>query len=339
MNQQKQPMQTENTQPAQNPQPTQQKATPKKSKPIKLVIYLVAIFLIVLVTNPYSFPFMPESVSAFLSEGTNTLFGDMSEVVEIVSFNLGGIVQVIVMVLALLVLREVFLFVLKRIKPKTPRGMTLKDLTESAVKYIIVIFGIFWALSLLGVNITTLFAGAGILALIIGFGAESLIADIVTGTFMIFENQFNIGDVIEIDGFRGTVTQIGLRTTSVKDIGENEKIFNNSDIRNIINLSNEFSYAICDIAVPYTADLEAARTVINTAMQGLYMQNPNMFKKAPEFLGVQEFTSEGVLLRVRASVSESDRFDAARAVNWALKVQLQSAGMGVPYSSEVQVAK
>ncbi len=311
----------------------------RKSNPVKLIIYIAAIFLIVVITNPQIFPFLPNSIVSFLNNGTSSFLGDMSEIVEIVSFNLGGVVQVIVMVLVMLILRELLLLALKLVKPKSPRGQTLKNLAESAIQYIIVMVGIFWGLSLLGVNVTTLFAGAGILALIIGFGAESLIADIVTGTFMIFENQFNIGDVIEIDGFRGEVTYIGLRTTNLKDVGENEKIFNNSDIRNIINLSNDNSYAICDISVPYYADLEAARNVINVAMQSLQMQNLDMFKTIPQFLGVQEFTSEGVVLRVRASVSEKDRFDAARAINWTLKVHLQSAGMGIPHSNEIQVAK
>ncbi len=323
----------------QNQSPSKHKANKRKSNPVKLLIYIAAIFLIVVITNPQVFSFLPSSLVSSLNNGTSSFLGDMSEIVKIVSFNIGGVIQVIVMVLVMLVLRELILFILGLIKPKSSRGQTLKNLTESATQYIIVIIGIFWGLSLLGVNVTTLFAGAGILALIIGFGAESLIADIVTGTFMIFENQFNIGDVIEIDGFRGIVTHIGLRTTNLKDLGENEKIFNNSDVRNIINLSNDNSYAICDITIPYYADLEAARNVVIVAMQSLQMQNPTLFKQTPEFLGVQEFTSEGVVIRVRASVSEKDRFDAARLVNWALKVQLQSAGMGVPHSNEIQVAK
>ncbi len=326
-------------QPEQNMSAPQKKSSKRKSNPIKLIIYIAAVFLIMVITNPQIFPFLPNSVVLFLNSSTSSFLGDMSEIIDIVSFNLGGIVQVVVMVLVMLILRELLLFTLGLVKPKSPRGQTLKNLSESAVQYIIVIVGIFWALSLLGVNVTTLFAGAGILALIIGFGAESLIADIVTGTFMIFENQFNIGDVIEIDGFRGEVTYIGLRTTNLKDVGENEKIFNNSDIRNIINLSNDNSYAICDISIPYSADLEAARNVVLVAMQGLQIQNPDMFKSVPQFLGVQEFTSEGVVLRVSASVSEKDRFDAARAVNWTLKVHLQAAGMGVPHSNEIQVAK
>ncbi len=318
---------------------TKASTTPKKRKSGKLFIYILIILIIVLLTNPQVIPFMPAGISEFLYSTSNSFFGDMSGILDILSFNLAGIVQVIVMILALLVLKEILLIIFKFIKPSTPRGQTLHQLAKSSLQYFIVLLGIFWGLSLLGVNMTTLFASAGILALIIGFGAESLIADIITGAFMIIENQFNINDIIEIDNYRGTVTHIGLRTTNIRDVSGNEKIFNNSDIRNIINLSIEDSYAICDIAVSYEADLNIAKETIIALMQNLAEENHELFNKIPEFQGVQELTNEGVILRVRASCNEKDRFNVARKINWALKEGLQRAGMGVPHSSELVVAK
>ncbi len=319
-----------------NAQPSK-KSVPKKAF-TKLVIYIVAILIILFITNPSTIPFLPKEFTSSLERSTQSLLGDMSEIVDMLTFNFGGIVQVIVMVLVLLVLKEVLQFLFKLIKPKTPRGQTLHDLSLSSLNYIMAICGIFWGLSLLGVNVSTLFASAGVLALIIGFGAESLIADIITGAFIIIENQYNVDDIIEVDGYRGTVTHIGLRTTSITDISGNEKIFNNSDIRNIINLSNDNSFAVCDVTIPYEADLEKARTTINILLQNLYNKNPEMFRAVPEFLGVQELGSDGVVLRICAGVNEKDRFDAARMINWELKVELQKAGMGVPHSNELIVS-
>lgn len=88
-----------------------------------------------------------------------------------------------------------------------------------------------FGLTILGVNITTIIASIGILALIVGFSAESLIADIVTGTFMLLENQYNVGDIVEVNGFRGVVTSIGIRTTCITDSGDNVKIINNSEMK------------------------------------------------------------------------------------------------------------
>ena len=97
------------------------------------------------------------------------------------------------------------------------------------------IIGVVWGLAILGVNTTAVLAGIGIVGLILGFGAQSLIEDIITGAFIIFEGQYVNGDIIILDDFRGTVRNIGVRTTTIEDAGGNLKVVNNSDIRNFQN--------------------------------------------------------------------------------------------------------
>lgn len=330
-------------QPVAPPPSTAQEATASaankkdaKAKKSKWWLYLILLLVIIFVTNPQAIPFLPEVAKYSLSEITNKLFGDMSSLLTLVSFNIIGIVQVFVMALVLLFVREIVLLIFSKIKPKTGRGKTLQHLFLSSLQYLLFFVGLFWGLSLLGVNVSTLFASIGVLALIVGFGAESLIADVVTGCFMIVENQYNVGDIIEIEGYRGTVSHTGIRTTGVTDTNGNEKIFNNGDVRNIINLSVESSYAICDIPIPYEANLNSAKAVVEHTLEQLAIEQPHIFLKAPEFLGVQELTNEAVLLRVRASVSEKNRYDAARTINWVLKIALEEKGMGVPHSSELK---
>src|SRR5690606_6681489 len=101
-------------------------------------------------------------------------------------------------------------------------------------------------LSAWGVQTTTLLAGAGIVGLALSFGAQSLIEDVISGLFIIFEEQFLIGDVIEIGSFRGVVTDIGIRVTKFEDINGDIRTINNSDIRSAINTSSHLSPAICD---------------------------------------------------------------------------------------------
>ena len=125
-----------------------------------------------------------------------------------------------------------------------------------------------WGLSILGVDLSTIVTAVGILALVVGFGAESLIADVVTGTFMLFENQYNVGDIVEVNGFRGTVQEIGIRTTSIMDAGGNVKIINNSDMKNILNRSDNASLAVSNIDVPYETDLEALEAKLPALMEG-----------------------------------------------------------------------
>ena len=141
---------------------------------------------------------------------------------------------------------------------------------------------------------------------VIGFGAESLVADVVTGVFLVFENQFNVGDIIEVGGFRGTVEQIGIRTTYIRDAGDNIKIINNSDLRNILNRSAAQSWAKTDVAVSYNEDLERVEKVLAELLPKIRAKYPEVFPNDPVYSGVQELADSGVVLRIAAIVREQD---------------------------------
>ena len=129
------------------------------------------------------------------------------------------------------------------------------NLLSSFIKYLSIIIWIFLVLSIAGVDTTTLLAGAGILSLIVGLGAQPLIEDIIAGLFIVFEDVFDVGDIIVVDGFRGTVKEMGIRTTKIVDAGGDIKIVNNSDIRTLINMTSELSLAICDIDIEYSINI------------------------------------------------------------------------------------
>lgn len=117
------------------------------------------------------------------------------------------IVSRLIMLLSGLALASALIqLLLERWTPATGHGRTVRTLAGSALRYLVMLAGLLWGLSILGVDVKALLAAAGVLALIIGFGAESLIADVVTGTFMLFEHQYEVGDIIVVDDFRGTVT-------------------------------------------------------------------------------------------------------------------------------------
>ena len=146
-------------------------------------------------------------------------------------------------------LYTVIKFILLSIGKKGDRARTVTELLISTVRYLAVIAALVWGLSILGVNTTAVLAGIGIIGLIIGFGAQSLIEDIITGAFIIFEGQYHIGDIIVLDDFRGVVRSVGVRTTTIEDTGGNLKVVNNSDIRNFQNRSRKLSLAVCDVDV------------------------------------------------------------------------------------------
>lgn len=330
------------------PAETETKEAPKEKKKLKLpkldgsmprkkrvIIYLVAIVLILIVTNPTVIPFMPDFITAPVQEFMYGIFGNMNDVAEMVKLDWSALFQLVIMAIILLLVRELCNWLLEKYNPKTPRAATMKNLITSALKYILAFVAAFWALAIIGVNVSTLFASVGVMALIIGFGAESLIADVITGLFMIFENQYNVGDIIELDGYRGTVVNIAIRTTSIEDGGGNIKIFNNSDVRNIVNLSADSSRAVCDIPIPYEADIDEAEKVIEKLCEELTHEHPTVFEKKPVCSGVQSLADSAVILRVVAHVDEEDRFSAARLINKKMKTGLEKAGMGAPYAQIV----
>jgi len=328
----------ETAQEKQQPKPEKVK---KEKKPLvltrkkKIIIYLVAIVVVLIFTNPTVIPFLPDFITGPVQEFMYGIFGNMNEVAEMVKLDWSALFQLVIMAIILLLIRELCNWLMERYNPKTPRAATMKNLIASALKYILAFVAAFWALSIIGVDVSTLFASVGVMALIIGFGAESLIADVITGLFMIFENQYNVGDIIELDGYRGTVVNIAIRTTSIEDGGGNIKIFNNSDVRNIVNLSADSSRAVCDIPIPYEADIDAAEAVIAKLCDELMKEYPEIFKIKPECVGVQSLADSAVVLRVVAKVDEDNRFGAARLINKKMKTGLEKAGMGAPYNQIV----
>lgn len=221
---------------------------------------------------------------------------------------------------------------LDRWAPATGHGRTVRTLAGSALRYLIMLVGLLWGLSILGVDVKALLAAAGVMALIIGFGAESLIADVVTGTFMLFEHQYEVGDIIVVDDFRGTVTQIGIRTTSITDTGGNVKIINNSDIRNLINRSSDSSFAVCDIGIPYQGYLFQAEEKLAEVLPALYQERPELFQDVPKYLGVQTLdnANDAVILRISAKVAERDIYSAQRLLNRTLLLAFEEASIPNP---------
>ncbi|MCD8221974.1 MAG: mechanosensitive ion channel family protein [Clostridiales bacterium] len=197
-------------------------------------------------------------------------------------------VKMIGVVLLLIVITLLVRAVLKAIRIKNHRIQTILTLTYSLVQYVAFIVGLAWCLSIAGVDVNMILASVGVVALIVGFSAESLIEDVITGLFMIFENQFNVGDVVEIDNYRGTVENIGIRTISLRDSGDNVKIVNNSNIKNMVNLSTSTSRAVCDIRVSYDEDLVKVEGLIEKLLSVIYEEHRDVFLHKPEYIGVQD---------------------------------------------------
>lgn len=247
------------------------------------------------------------------------------------SLSWAGVGRILLVIFCVLAVEHLVLLLLGLFHSENHRIRTVQTLTANLVRYIAVIVIVICVLSLLNVDMPTILAGLGVIALIIGFGAESLITDVVTGFFILMDNQYNVGDIIEVGGFRGTVSEIGIRTTSLTDTGGNIKIINNSDMKNILNRSDNCSKAVADFSIPYETDLVKLEQNIPAMMDWIFQNHPEVFKSRPVYLGVQALSSSSVDLRFVAEVGESDIYSGARLLNHDLFVGFRSLGVECPF--------
>ncbi len=253
------------------------------------------------------------------------------ELAEVFHFNAVTVFQLAVLIFEVLLAKNILVFVLGLFQPKSHRARSVLSLVSSMAKYVAFIIILCCGLTILGVNVTTIIASVGVLALIVGFSAESLIADVVTGTFMLLENQYNVGDIVEVNGFRGIVTSIGIRTTCITDTGDNVKIINNSEMKNILNRSDNYSKSVCDISIPYEADIEKLEEQIPKLLEEIYHAHEDTMKSVPQYVGIQALEESGILLRFVAEVSEKNIFSGNRILNHDLLLGFRKLGVECPY--------
>ncbi len=245
------------------------------------------------------------------------------------------IVSLLFMIAACWAVYRIVMWILSKIKLKSRHAETIKGLVANLIRYGIVIFAIIYGLNLLGADILTVIASLGILALIIGFGAQSLIEDIFAGLFILFEGRFYVGDIISVDGFRGEVKSIGIVSTQIADAGGNIRIINNSDIRVLTNLSEVSSVAVSIVSIAYGADLLKAEKVITEMLQTLPQRYPQYYPVPPRYVGVETLNESSVDLKVIADVQESNIYMARRILNRELKLCLDAGGIEIPFPQVV----
>lgn len=303
---------------------------------IKKIVFLVlALVIFLLVTNPTLIPFLPEGVKASLGNIWGDLFGDIGSIFETVTVNWIILFKLIAMVLLLVLITDILRYVLEHLHPKTGKGKSGLTLAQSTLKYVSALVGFFWGLSIIGVSIGTILASVGIVTLVLGFGAESLVADVVSGVFLVFEDQFNVGDIIEVGAFRGMVEKIGIRTTSIRDVGGNVKIINNADIRNILNRSDASSFAAITVAISYSENLERVEKVLETILPAIKEKYPDVFLDVPKYAGVQSLGSSSVDLKIVAEVREESIFSAPRIMNREIKIAFDTEKIEIPFQQIV----
>lgn len=291
----------------------------KSKKTKRFVRWFTIIFTVLFFTTAFLVPRLFEGT--FIAD---VIQQDVLGVINIFHFfetNLNTIFRTITTLLLYLVLLYVILFIVRLFMRGSQRQRTIVTLIASFIRYLGAIIIFMVLLGIWGVDTGTLLAGVGALALIIGFGAQSLIADILAGLFIVFENAFQVDDIISIDGFRGTVVEIGLRTTRIQDPLGDIKTINNSELKTFVNMSREKSSAIVEVTIDYGENLERVEKLIQNNLEAIRSKLPAVTEPI-KYLGPASFTERGTLLKLCAHCLEQDRLQLVRDFNREIKLLL-----------------
>lgn len=215
----------------------------------------------------------------------------------------------------------------------TARESTLLTLLRNAVSIALVAITLMFVLSEIGVDIAPLIASAGIVGLAIGFGAQKMVQDIITGVFIQLENAINVGDVVEAGGVSGVVERLTIRSVSLRDLNGVYHIIPFSSVDTVSNFMREFAFAMLDMRIAYRVDVEAAKQALFDAFEEL-RDDP---EHAPSILddlewsGVTEFTESAIILRVRIKTLPGKQWGTGRAYNAIVKRVFQERGIEIPF--------
>jgi small conductance mechanosensitive channel len=297
-----------------------------KQQQTKLIIVLSVVFVLLLISilGPIIF------ANTVFASIINNSIGKFFNLFNFFKNNYVVMIETLAIIFFMWLIAQLLLILVNLLKIKTLRATTVANLINSAIKYISVLIAIFLILSAWGVQTPTLLAGAGIVGLAISFGAQSLIEDIFSGLFIIFEKQYAVGDIIQIGDFRGVVKEISLRVTKFEDINGDIKIINNSDIRGMINTTTSLSKAICEISIGYGEDLEKVEKVIHDNLPSIKESIPKIVE-GPYYVGVNQLGESSVVLRVIAYVNEGDRYPVQRSLNREMKIMFDKNSIEIPF--------
>lgn len=246
-----------------------------------------------------------------------------------------GIRVIIIFILTRLVIRVVYKmidqFLLRqeksRIQVNSRRFVTVGELLKNVTSVVCNFVMILIILSEFNFKLGPLLAGAGVLGLAIGFGAQSLVKDVITGFFIIFEDQFAVGDVIKSGEYRGTVEMIGLRTSRVKGLNGETYIIPNGMITSVTNYSLSNSLAIVDLPVKNDQQVKDTITLIQAALTGIMDRRPEV-QRTPDVLGIQSLSTSEYVVRIVAECNPNAREHVERQIFTDIKQAIEAREMG-----------
>ena len=217
------------------------------------------------------------------------------------------------------------------------RVQTLGNILRHALLIIILLVGSLMILGELGIQLGPLLATAGIGAVAIGFGAQSLVKDVISGFFILLENQYGIGDVIQVAGVSGLVESLTLRRTVLRDLEGRVHTIPNGEIKIVSNLSKEWSRSVLDLAISYREDVDRVIDLLSQIGKELEAEEPykSAILESLQVLGVERFGESELILRMMVKTVPLKQWDVGRELRRRIKVRFDENGIQIPYPHRV----
>jgi small conductance mechanosensitive channel len=211
------------------------------------------------------------------------------------------------------------------------RRNTLSGLFVTVLRAAVVILAGLMVFRELNFEIGPILASAGIVGLAVGFGAQSLVKDVITGAFIVLERQFSVGDVIRIGDRSGVVENLGVRTTTLRDIEGTAHIIPNNKIEIVSVMTKDWSQFVLDVDVAYNTDLDKAMGTIQKVLNDYAKEFPSNVLGEPQVLGIESFADNSVKIRSTLKTPPSKHWDAGRIIRRRIKSEFDRLGIAIPF--------
>ncbi len=274
-----------------------------------------------------------EALKIFLKNLTSY---DINDVADIMAKILVTIIAVSIgMIISGIVKKFVTRVVVKHSKfSSNPK--TMASVTASVATYLVIFFFICNILPIWGISTSSIVAIGGAASLAIGVGAQDLIKDMLSGFFILSENQYVIGDMVTINGYTGIVEAIGMRTTRIRSLDGNVHIIPNGGISVVTNMSKGFNRAIVDVGITYSADIDKVLDILKDEMKLVY--NDKKIKgmiAEPKVLGIEELGDSSVVIRISTDCEIGENWQLERELRRVIKKRLEKEGIEIPFPQRV----
>ncbi|WP_100399523.1 mechanosensitive ion channel family protein [Bacillus sp. FJAT-44742] len=218
------------------------------------------------------------------------------------------------------------------------RVKTLKNLSLNVFAYALIFVLITIIVGIFDLNIAPIIAGAGIIGLAVGFGAQGLVSDVVTGFFLLLEKQIDVDDYVTIAGLDGVVEEVGLRTTQIRAFDGTLHYIPNREISSVSNHSKGNMQAMIDISISYDDDIDRAMKVLQDACDKVAAEE-EVIKDGPHVLGVASFGDSDVIIRIIGQTENMEQWGIERKLRKACKEALDANGIEIPFPHQVNIQK